>query len=65
MAAKLNIECTKSKQCKFNNDCILIRPIRVKDPKDGGGSFHPVLKIRMIRNELQLRCFSFTDKGGY
>jgi len=65
MAAKLEIKCTKSKQCKFEDSCILIRPIKVKDPKDAGGNFHPILKTRMIRNELQLRCFSFTDKGGF
>ena len=65
MAAKLDIKCTRSKQCKFENECILIRPIKVKDPNDAGGSFHPILKTRMIRNELQLRCFSYTDKGGF
>lgn len=64
MAKKIEINCTAAPNCRFSDNCILIRPIKTLDPNDAGGSFCPILKIRLIRNELQLRCFSYVDKGG-
>jgi hypothetical protein len=63
MAVKLDINCSAQKQCRFSDKCILINPIRTLDPNNAGGDFCPVLKTRLIRNDLQLRCFSFAEKG--
>ena len=64
MAIRLNTTCTAAKNCRFEDRCLLINPIKVLDPTDGGGDFHPVLKIRLIHRKLEIRCFSFTEKGG-
>jgi len=64
MAIKLKVDCTSS-NCRFKDKCILINPIKVLDPQDCGGDFAPILKIRLIKRDLQLRCFSFSEGGRY
>jgi len=64
MAIKLNIICTAAKTCAQGDRCLIVNPIKVLDPKDAGGDFCPVLKTRLIRRDLQIRCFSYTEKRG-
>ena len=61
MALRLKLEC-KAKNCKFFEKCIIVRPIKTLDPNDAGGEFAPIIKQRLIRLQLQIRCYSFEEK---
>ena len=61
MSAKLEYTCTDKENCKFSTTCIAVRKI------GAGGYFSPILKIRLEKLELIIKCQSFQlkeDKNG-
>ena len=64
MARRIKVECTSTTECKFSDKCVIVNPVKTLDPNDAGGDFWPIWQIRTIKNKMEVRCFSFDDKGG-
>jgi hypothetical protein len=58
MSVKIEIHCDKQHICKFASTCLLCKSM------EDGGYFGPKLQIQIANKELQVRCYSFTVKGG-
>ncbi len=57
MAVQMNkIKCSHEK-CKFYNGCMICTPALK------GGTFSPILKLRLENLFWRLKCFSYTEKG--
>lgn len=56
MSIRLKVECPSRALCKFGDTCLIW--VSGRDE----GEFVPVLKFRIVRLKVQVRCFSFKEK---
>lgn len=56
MSAKLEYTCVDKENCKFSSTCIAV--LKIED----GGYFSPILKIRLEKLKLVIKCQSFQPK---
>jgi len=57
MSIRINTKCPHAASCKYGDGCLMVKSAHE------GGTYDPVLKIRLIDLKKQVRCFSYAPKN--
>ena len=56
MSVNIKAKCLHASTCKFGDNCLMNKSFHE------GGTYDPVIKIRIIKCKKSVQCFSYTPK---